>query len=170
VNQVRLLGKQTIVRTAVVVAILAASGAGVWTAVHFGKPSAEKQPLALKPSEPEPEPPEPRLIGIWMTDANATIAEKRTTQWISDADELKLRRQPITVITFTATTVTMRPHSAPNPQPYEIVSKDGDQVVMKTWFEATKKDEEFPIRFDGKNAFWLEAKMFSVNECFRRIH
>jgi hypothetical protein len=176
VDQIGLLGKQTIVRAAVAVAILAASGAGVWTAVHFGKPPAEKQPVALNQPEPEPEPPEPRLIGIWLTDSNATIAEVRTTRWISESDELKMRREPITVITFTATTVTMRPYSVTKPQHYEIINKGGDQIVLKTWFEATKKDDEFPIRFDGNDVFWFEAKMpsadgkmVSIKECFRRI-
>src|SRR4051812_6128838 len=60
-----------------VVALLAAAvagGAAVWAVMQLARPVAHP-------------PPDPRLIGTWVSDADRTIAELRKTRDISDADE-----------------------------------------------------------------------------------
>jgi hypothetical protein len=146
--------------------LVAIGAAGVWAAIYFGRP-----PVTEQAKEEPPEPPEPRLIGTWLVDSDATISEIRTTRRISDEEELAMRRQYRTVVKFLPTMMTIRFSGQAEPQPYEMVSKDDSNsiVVIKTFFRATNKDEEVKIRFVGNDTFFLEIPQLSLKQWFRRI-
>jgi hypothetical protein len=141
-------------------------GTVVWLALHFAQRVAEP-----------PTPPEPRLIGTWYSDADATIEEFRKIQPMSDEDELVKRRGRYkTAVTYTGDKVkTQVVDDKPNERTYEVMSKNANRVVLKMWLGDAQ--QEVRIRFEGENRYWLEfdlppadgVKLPPVKECFRRI-
>ena len=114
-------------------------GIAVWLAMEF----------ADKVAEP-PEPPEPRLLGTWYSDAGATIADRRMTETISDQDELDLRRKYFkTAVTYTADTMTMQiGDDEPATRPYTVVSTDANGAKIRFYFAPKDREEEVRIRFE----------------------
>jgi hypothetical protein len=113
---------------------------------------------------------DPRLIGTWKSDADATIAEMRKSRAVTDKQEVALRKLfGKMTITYTAKTLTTDFEGAVDTQPYQILSKDRDSVVLKAWFSASKKDEQFRIRFTDSDTYWVDLEQFNVSECFRRV-
>jgi hypothetical protein len=113
---------------------------------------------------------EPRLIGTWQSDADATIAELRRTQSISGQQEQELRKHAFkTKVTYSDKMIATELNGVVETQPYQIVSQEADAVVLKTYFDARRQDEEVRIRFVGTDTYWLEAPQFGLVECFRRV-
>lgn len=111
-----------------------------------------------------------RLIGTWQSDANATIAGIKAARTVTDTQEAAMRKLFGRMkLTYTADTITTELDGPPDTQPYQVVSKDGDSVVIKSWFALSKKDEQFRIRFVGNDTYWVDVEQFSISECFRRI-
>jgi hypothetical protein len=168
----RRLGRRIAFGLMLVFAVLAAGGGGIWAVVHFAKPQVE-DPAAGGPVEP----PEPRLIGMWLSDGDSTIAELRTNKIIASNDEeLNLRKRFYnTVVTYTANTMTTNTRGRVDSQRYDV-GKDGDVVVLKIHIRKvddkseflTFEEKEIRIRFDGDNTYWLELDPHP-RECFRRI-
>jgi hypothetical protein len=168
-------------RTVVGFSILGGAGlvvaAAIWAAVYFlptGAPqSAGPEPAGID-LRTVPVRTEPRLIGVWQSDADATIAEFRRTQTLTDKDEKDLRKRAFrTKVTFTDKMMSTELDNVVETQAYKIVSQEGDVVVLSTWFAVRMQDEEVRIRFVGTDTYWLEGQQFgetqSVNECFRRV-
>jgi len=147
-------GRNPLVNGGTVVGAVLVVVAVAWTVVHFGKSRRD----------------EPRLIGTWQSDADATIAEMRKSRPVTAEQEQKLRmifgRMKIT---YTATTVTSDFNGTVDTQPYQVVGKGADWVVLKARFAISKRDEQFTIRFDGSDAYWADTEGFTVSECFRRV-
>jgi hypothetical protein len=142
--------------------ITAASAAGVvlvvvvlaWMAWHFSKSWRG----------------ESRLIGTWQSDADATITELRKSRPVTNKQEQAMRKLFGRMkITYTKTTLTTDFDGSLDTQPYQVVSKDRDSVVIKSWFALSKKDEQFRIRFIGSDVYWVDVEQFALSECFRRI-
>lgn len=126
----------------------------VWTAVHFSRPR----------------PGDPRLIGTWQSDADATIAELRNTRPLTDEQDAKLRTLFGKMkVTYTETTITTDFEGKVDTQPYQVVSKDGDTIMVKSWSALSKQDEVYRIRFVGTDRYWVDVERFAMSECFRRI-
>jgi hypothetical protein len=113
---------------------------------------------------------EPRLIGVWQSDADANIGELRRTQSITDQQERELRRTKFkTKVTYTDKMMATDEDGDVESQGYQVVSINGDDVVITTWFNTTRQEEEVHIRFTGPDTYWLQVKQFGLNECFRRV-
>ena len=113
---------------------------------------------------------DPRLIGTWKSDADATIAEMRKSRAVTDKQEAGLRKLfGKMIITYAAKTLTTELDGKLDTQPYQIVSKDRDSIVLKSWFAISNKDEQFHIRFTDSDTYWVDVEGFQVSECFRRV-
>jgi hypothetical protein len=125
-----------------------------WAAMHFAKGR----------------PGDPRLIGTWQSDADATIAELRKARPVTDEQEQGMRKLFGRMkITYAATTFTTDLDGTVETHPYQVVSKDAESVVVKFRFSLTNKDELFRIRFVGADTYWVDVEQFKLSECFRRI-
>ncbi|HEY1375987.1 MAG TPA: hypothetical protein VGF55_04300, partial [Gemmataceae bacterium] len=127
--------------------------AGVWMVVHFSKAGRG----------------DPRLIGAWRSDADATFAELRKSRPVTDEQEQKLR----TVfghlkVTYTDTIFTTDFDGAVASQPYQVISKDATSVVIETKSPLSGQDEPVRIRFIGNDMYWVEFE--GAGECFRRVN
>jgi hypothetical protein len=129
------------------------------------------------PPAPPAAAPEPRLIGMWLSDPDATIGAMQQTRRVTDQEELELRRTKFkTIVTYTETTITIRAGDAETTEPYEVLSKEDDAVVIRHKLnEATMVDH---IRFIGLNHYTVESqapdnatgpKQTTQAEYFRRI-
>jgi hypothetical protein len=140
----------------------------VWAIMFFINSAAEPAPVVADVAIEEP-----RLIGVWQSDPDANIGELRRTQTITDQQERELRKNSFkTKVTYTDNMMATDQDGTDRDvemQSYQIVSKEGDEVVIKTWFNATRQEEEVRIRFVGADSYWLEAKQFGLIECFRRV-
>jgi hypothetical protein len=114
---------------------------------------------------------EPRLLGVWLSDADATIEELRLKQPVNLQQELELRRHMTWKFIFTADTVAIAFRGPAKREPYQIVSKDDKEVVIKMRFDFTEKDEEVRIRFEGPDVCWVDIQLpqIKVHECLRRL-
>jgi hypothetical protein len=113
---------------------------------------------------------DPRLLGTWQSDADATIAEMKKNRPVTDQQEQALRKLFGKMkLTYSAKTVTSELDGTVDTQPYQIVRKEGDAIVVKSWSALSKKDEEYRINFVGPDTYWVEVPQFSLTECFRRI-
>jgi hypothetical protein len=135
-----------------VVVVIAAS---VWAAVYFSKPR----------------PAQSRLIGTWQSDANATIAEMRKKKAVTEKQEEALRKLFGRLrITYAPATLTTDMDGVQETQRYQIVSEDGDSIVIREWFPASKKKEQqVRIRFIDKDTYWVDVEQFEISECFHRV-
>jgi len=99
----------------------------VWAAVHFTKSGRG----------------DPRLIGTWKSDADATIAELRKSRPVTDKQEQALRQifGKLT-ITYTATAMTTDFEGKVETHSYRMIAKDEDSVVFKTTSAETKAENE----------------------------
>jgi hypothetical protein len=151
----------------VVVGLFVLVAAGLVVAVYFIRPA---EPQASAEAPPGESLTEPRLIGSWQSDADSTIAELRRTQPIGIQQEQDLRKHSFkTKVTYTDKMIATEVDRVVEMLPYQVVSKEGDEVVIKAWISATNQDEEVRIRFVGSDRYWLEAKQFGLTECFRRV-
>ena len=144
----------------VAIAGLAAGAAGIWALTHPNDlPSAG------------PQVPEPRLLGTWRSDANATIDDVRKDHPITDAQELEMRRTMFrTTVTYSPTTVTTKLDGAPaDTVPYQVLRKEGDTVFVKTWYSPSMSDEELQIQFVAPDLYRVEIKKINLIAYFRRI-
>ena len=142
--------------------VIGASAAGVavvvvaftWMAMHFSKaPRGES-----------------RLIGTWQSDADETVAAQRKSRPVTVGQEQAMRRLFGRMkVTYTETTATTDFDGNLDTQPYQVISKNEDSVVIKCWSAFSKKDEQFRIRFVGSDTYWVDADQFAFSECFRRI-
>jgi hypothetical protein len=127
--------------------------AGVWMVVHFSKAGRG----------------DPRLIGAWRSDADATFAELRKSRPVTDEQEQKLRKVFGRLkVTYTDTMITTDFDGVVESQPYQVISKDATSVVIKTKSPLSGQDEPMRIRFIGNDMYWIELER--VSECFRRIN
>jgi hypothetical protein len=137
----------------------------VWGVMFLVNYAAEPPPVvSAKRME------EPRLIGAWQSDADANIGELRRTQTITDQQERELRKTKFkTKVTYTDKMMATDEDGDVETQEYQVVSINGDDVVITTWFNTTRQEEEVHIRFTGPDTYWLEVKQFGLTECFRRV-
>ncbi|MFO0810321.1 MAG: hypothetical protein U0746_16990 [Gemmataceae bacterium] len=143
-----------LIASLVVAGLLLLIGGVAWAAVHFYQSRRG----------------EPRLLGTWQSDADTTIAELRKTRDIPDDREQKLRQVFGKMkVTYTAKTVTVDFDGDVDTQPYQVVEKGIDIVVLKHWSKESKKDEQFRIRFDDADTYWIDVPIFGIRECFRRV-
>jgi hypothetical protein len=112
-----------------------------------------------------------RLIGTWQSDADLTIAELRKAKPVTDQQEQAYRKLfGHMKVTYTATNFTTDWDGVPDkPQSYQVVSKDRDSAVVKAWSAASKKEENFRIRFVGSDTYWVDVEPLGMSECFRRV-
>ena len=95
---------------------------------------------------------EPRLIGTWRSDADATIAELRKTQTVTEEREQGLRKLFGKMkITYTDKMFTTELDGVVNSQPYQVISKDATSVVIKTKPDLLNQDGLVRIRFIGND-------------------
>jgi hypothetical protein len=114
---------------------------------------------------------EPRLIGAWKSDADATIAALRKKRPVTDTQEQAMRKLfGKMTITYTATTFTYDLNGTVETLPYTVVSRNGDCIDCKTRGVIKKdEDEVVHICFVGADEYWVETSFSDVVECFRRI-
>jgi hypothetical protein len=117
---------------------------------------------------------DPRLIGTWKSDADATIAEMKKTRTLTDDVEQKLRTHVFgkMKVTYTATTLTTDFDGKVESQAYQILGKDADSVTMKTYSPLTQEDVIVLIRFVGTDTYWIEMDLPTgkFRDCFRRVN
>lgn len=144
-------------RWAVILAAAVAGGAVTWGAMQ----------LYHQATHPTPE---PRLIGTWVSDPDRSIEEIRKTREIPDAAELDMRRRMFkTMITFRPDTITTDVNGElDEPQPYRVVRRTDDGVVLKYWVRATMEEEEVRFTFLAPDQFRLDFPKFGVTEFYRR--
>jgi hypothetical protein len=119
------------------------------------------------------------LLGTWQSDADATIAEIRKTRPVTDKQEQAMRKLFGKMkITYTTTTITSDFDGVVESQSYQVLSKDGDSIVVKYGFGPSNQEEEFRIRFVGDTfrirfvggaTYWVDTPKFNISECFKRI-
>ncbi len=116
-------------------------------------------------------PPDARLVGTWQSDADATIAEHKKTKTVTDAQEQVLRQIfGKTKVTYAAKTLTVNfADGTTDTQPYRVVSRDAESVVVGWFFQPAKKDELFLIVFESADVYWLDVPGLQMRECFRRV-
>lgn len=116
---------------------------------------------------------DPRLIGTWQADADATIAEfRKSPHFTAELEEAWRKIFGKLKVTYTDSTVTMDFDARIDTQPYEVVSKDGDLVVIKGLSALTQQDEQSRIRFIDADTYCVEAPpgaLIQFKEVFRRI-
>jgi hypothetical protein len=161
--------KRTLAGVSIIAAALVVGGLAIGAAYIFTRPPAEAAPAATD-DEPKPTTGDPRLVGRWLTDLDATIEQMKEKTPLTDQQELQIRRQrQISVLTFTDTTLTIQIKGKPDTQPYHLVSSGGDRLVLRTWFVASKSEEEIRIRFVGPDICWVEVPKFKLVECYRKV-
>jgi hypothetical protein len=147
-------GRNPVVVGAVVGGIVIALAASVWAAVYVIKSRSGDS----------------RLIGTWKSDADATIAELRKSRTVTDKQEAAMRKLfGKMTITYAAKTYTTEFDGKLDTQPYQIVSKDRDSVVLKSWSPIENKEVQFRIRFTDSGTYWVDVESFAISECFRRV-
>jgi hypothetical protein len=115
-------------------------------------------------------PPDPRLIGAWQSDADATIEQLRKVRPVTEAVERDARKKFGRMrVTYTAATFTMEKGAEVDVVPYQVVRKDADSVVIRTRPAADMPDIEFRVRFVGPDVYWVDMAEFGISECFRRV-
>jgi hypothetical protein len=117
---------------------------------------------------------EPRLVGVWQSDADANLQEMRRTRKVPDEEERELRKHVFTTkVTYTDKMVGTDTGGDVEVQTYQVVAKEGDEVVIRTWFASTRQEEEVRIRFAGPDTYWVEVEVevpqVHLVECFRRV-
>jgi hypothetical protein len=151
--------------------IAGAGWGGVYLFVHMQ--SAEARQDGPGPALADGKPlTEPRLIGAWQSDADANIAEMRRTRVVTSEEEQQVRRHGFkSKVTYTDKMMVTDVDGVVEPQPYQVVSQDGDVVIIKTWLDIRRQEEEVRIRFVGPDTYWFEfnADPIHVSECFRRV-
>src|SRR5262249_35101989 len=130
----------------------------VWLGFHFAKGSRG----------------DPRLIGTWQSNADATIAEQRKVRPITESQEVALRKLFGKVkITYTDKTLTTEFDGVSTTMSYEVVKKNSDSVVIKSRSDVTNQDQELTITFVGPDTYVLEIKselvQYPLKEYFKRI-
>jgi hypothetical protein len=146
--------------------------AAVWAIMFFIRAAGPGEAVAdVAVEEPLTE---PRLIGTWKSDPEATLAELRRTRGITAEEEREARKNCFkTKVTFTDRMIATELDGVVEAQPYQIVSLEGDVVVISSWFALRHQNEDLYIRFVGNDTYWIESQQFgetkSVMECFRRV-
>jgi len=113
---------------------------------------------------------DPRLIGMWQSDADATIAEIRKARPVTPEQEEAMRKSFGKMkITYTDTTCTTDLDGDLDTLTLQVIRKDEDSVVVKVQSGLSTRKEEFRIRFEGSDTYWVDVKEFGLSECFRRI-
>src|SRR5262249_34669970 len=107
-RKVPLRGWKPIVIGASAAAVLLVVIALVWMAVHFSRARRG----------------DPRLIGTWQSDADATITELRKARPVTDKQEEAMRKLFGNMkITYTDATITTELNGVVDTQPYQVVSR-----------------------------------------------
>jgi hypothetical protein len=113
---------------------------------------------------------DPRLVGIWFTDADLTIDELRKTERMNEQRELEYRRNRFrTIVTFTDTTLTIQAGADASTQPYKLVRSDQDTLIFKTWFVSVQKDEEVRVRLVAPDVLKFDSPHLKMVDFFRRV-
>src|SRR5262249_8038814 len=118
---------------------------------------------------------EPRLIGTWQSDADATIADQRRIRPVTDSQEAALRKLFGRMkITYTETTFTTDFDGKLETKPYQVVRKSSDSVVIKAHSALSNQEEEITIRFMDPNTYRVEIRSellrSPLNEYFKRVN
>jgi hypothetical protein len=170
--------REVLLGMSVIFVFLAIVGGVVWWVVHLGR-SPQEEVAAGGPAPPEEVRPleDSRLIGTWQRDVDATIAEMHKDAKLSNDEEMMFRTMfaSRTTIKYTGNTVRIETDGAVDDQPYKIVSKSDNGVILNLWFKQTKKIEEVHIRFLDDNLYRsdidieIEGKPLRSTECYRRV-
>jgi hypothetical protein len=109
-----------------------------------------------------------RLIGIWKSEADATIQEMRKTRPVTDQQELGLRKIfGHMTITFTKSSYSTELNGVVQSEKYTVVLKDSDSVIIKVKTALTGQIEQIRIQFVDRGTYWVE--MSGIRKCFKRI-
>jgi hypothetical protein len=134
-------------------------------------------------------PPDPRLIGTWQSDADATIEELRKVR--PKTAEMYRKQFGRTRATFSAATLTTERKTEKGIDvvtvPYQVVSKDQESVVVRTLPVGERMELEFRIRFISTapppveppanltheivtmpDTYWVDMPT-GISECYRRV-
>jgi hypothetical protein len=161
--------KRTLAGVSIIAAALVVGGLAIGAAYYFTRLPAPAS-TADTDDEIKATTGDPRLVGRWLTDLDATIEQLKEKTPLTDQQELQVRRQrQISVLTFTDTTLTIQIKGKPDTQFYNVASAAGDRLVLTTWFAASKSEEEIRIRFVGPDVCWFEVPKFKLVECYRKI-
>jgi hypothetical protein len=111
---------------------------------------------------------DPRLYGAWQSDANATITEMRKHRTLSATEEKEFRAMFGRKLTYEAGSVTIEGGDKGGTQPYRVMSKDQDSVVIRMRLPGSDLDEQFKVQFADADTHWLFMERLGLKECFRR--
>lgn len=170
--------REVLLGMSVIVVFLALVGGIVWWIVQLGKsPLDEIAANSAAPPEIVQPIEEPRLIGAWQRDGDASIAEMQKDGPLPNDLALAFRKSFLTKMTikYTATTMTIESGGIVDQQPYKIISKNDNGLVFTVWFDATKSTEEVKIRFLGDDLYRSDIEIVNGDnksvstECYRRI-
>jgi hypothetical protein len=153
---VRRRGWNPAVVVPVTIAVVVALGLTIWGGVHLLRSKND-----------------PRLIGTWQSDADATIAHRKTTHAVTEKNEAAMRKLFGKLkITYTARDLTTDLNGVVETLPYQVVSKDAESVTIREYSPLEKKDVVVRIRFVDADTYWIDVsnELFSLSECFRRVN
>lgn len=118
-----------------------------------------------------------RLLGVWQSDADRTIAALREAQPVDDSREATLRRLFGKLrITYTGTTYTSDLDGSTETSRYEVAGKDDRSVVIReidpkpSVLDDVLEPSQFTIiHFEGPDTYWLHIQHSDMREYFRRV-
>jgi hypothetical protein len=170
----RLRRQQAWKRTLAALSLLALSlvlgGAAIGAALYFSKTPQPSQQGVTDGEETKGSTGDERLVGSWFSDPDLTIDELRQKERMSEQKELEYRRKRAqTILTFSATDLTIQIHTGATTQPFSVVRTDKDSIVLKTWFKALNKDEEVKLTFIAPEVLKFDAPHLGLVDYFRKI-
>ena len=145
-----------------VIAVVAASmvlalGLVIWGGVYLLKPKSDS-----------------RLLGTWKSDADATIAHRKTTRPVTEQNEAAMRKLfGKMLVTYTAKHYTWELDGTTETLPYQVVNKDAESVTIKVNVKIMSNGEPVTlrIRFPDADTYWVDTvtELMNFSECFRRV-
>lgn len=131
--------------------------------------------VAVIPSVVRPRLADERLIGVWQSDADRTLAGLPDRE--NEAQEAKLRKifgkMPIT---YTGDTLTSEFDGTVETSRYEVMGKDASSVAIRDLDDKPSPldgifelSEFHVIHFEGPDSYWLDSELGQIREYFRRL-
>jgi hypothetical protein len=119
---------------------------------------------------PGTRPGDPRLVGTWQCDREATLAKIRSTRRI-DGEALKTLEGIYgkVRVTYTETTYTAFLEDYVEKGAYDVVGRNDNSVVIKGYCQLTERYEFSRIVFVDDDTFWIYPRDLDLPECFRRV-
>jgi hypothetical protein len=138
----------------IIAACLLAIGLAAWGGIYLSRPKHDA-----------------RLIGTWISDAEATIADQMKIRTVTEKNEAAMRKLFGKMkVTFTANTVTTDMDGEFDTQPYHVISQAADSVTIKEYVAGKKGYFVVRMRFEDADTYLVDAKLVNLAECFRRVH